>query len=160
MELYSSAQAPGLSSLSLDLIEDQQYTHFVPCFFVVILPFCGLKKSLILKLHSSPGELVKKLMGAQKNTTWKIILLLLLLLFHHSMGGFYKQQLLYESKNLHFCDLQLKNPIANSLKFQGFQTLKFVITSQLKSIHKHLTLTYISGKLTENFFPEIHVTDH
>jgi hypothetical protein len=72
------------------------------CGKITILWF---KKSLILKLHSSPGEIVKKkLMGAQKNTTWKIILLLLLLLLHHSMGGFYKQQLLYESKNLNFFD--------------------------------------------------------
>ena len=39
---------------------------------------------------------IKKLMGAQKISTWKIILLLLHLLLHHSMGDFYKQQLLYE----------------------------------------------------------------
>jgi len=98
------------------------------CGNITILWF---KKSLILKLHSSPGEIIKKQKVAQKNTTWKIILLLLLLLLHHSMGDFYKQQLLFESKNWHFFDLQLMNPIMNSLKFQGFQTLKFVTTSQL-----------------------------
>jgi hypothetical protein len=47
------------------------------------------------------------------------------------MGDFYKQQLLYESNNLHFFNLQLMNPIVNSLKFQGFQSLKFVTSSQL-----------------------------
>jgi hypothetical protein len=42
------------------------------CGKITILWF---KKSLILKLHSSPGEIVKKkLMGDQKNTTWKIII--------------------------------------------------------------------------------------
>jgi hypothetical protein len=45
IELYSWAQAPGLSSLSLDQIEDQQCTHFVPCLFVVKLPFYGLRKA-------------------------------------------------------------------------------------------------------------------
>jgi hypothetical protein len=71
------------------------------CGKITILWF---KKSLILKLHSSPGEIVKKQKVAQKNTTWKIILLLLLLLLHHSMGDFYKQQLLYELVNLPFFD--------------------------------------------------------
>jgi len=98
---------------------------------VVILPFCGLKKLDPEATFITRRNHKRKLMGAQKNTTWKIILLLLLLLLHHSMGDFYKQQLLFESKNWHFFDLQLMNPIMNSLKFQGFQTLKFVTTSQL-----------------------------
>jgi len=71
------------------------------CGKITILWF---KKSLILKLHSSPGEIEKKQKVAQKNTAWKIILHLLLWLLHHSMGDFYKQQLLYKLENLHFFD--------------------------------------------------------
>jgi hypothetical protein len=86
MQLYSRVQAPGLSSLSLDLKRRSAMHSFCSMFVCGKITILWFKKSLILKLHSSPGEILKKQKVAQKNTTWKIIFLLLLWLLHHSMG--------------------------------------------------------------------------
>jgi hypothetical protein len=69
MELYSQAQAPGLSSLSLVLNRRSGIHSFCSMF---ILPFCGLKKLDPVATFISRRN-CKKMMGAQKNTTWKII---------------------------------------------------------------------------------------
>ena len=66
MELYSLAQAPGLSILNLDRkwkSAIRSLSSLVGCGNMSIFKF---KYSLIRKLHSSPGEIVKKTAGGPK----------------------------------------------------------------------------------------------
>ncbi len=63
MELYSRAQAPGRC---LDINRRSAMHSFGSMFVCGKITILWFKKSLVLKLHSSPGEIIKKAEGGPK----------------------------------------------------------------------------------------------